>query len=250
MKPFALRKTPDSWVIPVSAMCAVLGFMIALAWVTKENQSTRSTFLEGDQNRRVAELAMDIQGVEDLSLEVKKLQADKTRLEKTLGDRGNESKVLNSSLQEAKLFAGLTDVQGPGVRITLRDSSKGQGMGGDMAEGIVHDLDVLRVVNELYASGAEAISVNDQRDGGPSSYRCVGPTILVNDVKIASPVVIRAIGDPATLSGGMNLPGGILEGFREFDNSMVQIESMKTLRLPAFVGSTSRRFAQVPKAAK
>ena len=72
----------------------------------------------------------------------------------------------------------------------------------------------------------------------------MGPTILINDVKIASPVVIRAIGDAKTMMGGLNMPDGILANFREFDPGMVQMEEMKTLRLPAYVGTTVRRFAK------
>jgi len=50
---------------------------------------------------------------------------------------------------------------------------------------------VVHVVNELFASGAEAIAVNGHRVAGTTSFRCVGTTILVNDVKIASPIVVR-----------------------------------------------------------
>ena len=115
---------------------------------------------------------------------------------------------------------------------------------------IIHDDDVLKVVNELWASGAEAISVNNHRVSIGTSFRCVGPTILVDGARIASPVVIRAIGDPDTLQGGLDIPGGILAQLREQDPAMVQIEKVKKHVLPAYTGSTQHTLLSVPKVAK
>ena len=73
---------------------------------------------------------------------------------------------------------------------------------------------------------------------------------MVNDVKIASPVVIRAIGDPNTIMGAMNMPGGVLAEIRQTDPNMVQIEAVKNQELPEFVGNTTRKFAKPPKDTK
>jgi uncharacterized protein YlxW (UPF0749 family) len=232
-------------------MCLVLGFMVSVAWVTKENRTSRSTFLRADQRARVSESVVDLEAFEQITDEVKKLQLEKTRLENALSKNGEDGKVLNTSLQEMKSFAGLTAVEGPGILVSLSDSSKSEtGFGGQTAvnpDAIVHDKDVLHTVNELFASGAEAVSVNDLRVSPTSSFRCVGTTILVNDVKIATPVRVRAIGDPNTLFGAMNMPGGSLSEIRMFDSAMVQIEKVKMQQLPAYTGTTQRRFAKVPK---
>jgi uncharacterized protein YlxW (UPF0749 family) len=236
-------------------MCLVLGFMISLAWVTKENRSSRFSLLGPDQRERVNQATVDIEAFQQLSAEVSKLRQEKTELENGLAKRGEEGSILNKSLQELKVFAAMTKVVGPGIVITLRDSPKAQSdiaanNGNFLPDTAIHDDDVLKVVNELYASGAEAVSVNGHRVGGATSFRCVGPTILVNDVKIATPVVIRAIGDTDTLYGGMTLPGGILSVVRSTESSMVQIEKVKEQELPAFVGKTSTRFLKVPEEPK
>ncbi len=255
MNPFASRFNSQNWVLPVSIMCLVLGFMISLAWVTKDNRSSRFSLLGPDQRERVNQATVDIEAFQQLSAEVSKLRLEKTELENGLAKRGEEGSILNKSLQELKVFAGTTKVAGPGVVITLRDSPKAQSdfaanNGNFLPDTVVHDDDVLKVVNELYASGAEAISVNGHRVAGATSFRCVGPTILVNDVKIAPPVVIRAIGDADTLYGGMNLAGGILSIVRTEESSMVHIEKVKDQELPAFVGKTSSRFLKVPEEPK
>ncbi|HSI72344.1 MAG TPA: DUF881 domain-containing protein [Fimbriimonas sp.] len=257
MNPFATRLQNQSWVLPVSAMCLVLGFMIALAWVTKENRSSRTPFLAAEQKDRVNLATVDIEAFQQLSTEVSKLRQEKTELEKALAKRGEDSSLLNKALQELKVFAATTKVIGPGVVVTLRDSPKAQSdiaaNGGQfLPDTAIHDDDVMKVVNELFASGAEAISVNNHRVANPTTFRCVGPTILVNDMKIAPPIVIRAVGDPGTLYGGMTLPGGILSQIQATggEASMVQIEKVKEQELPAFIGKTSTQFIKVPEDGK
>jgi uncharacterized protein YlxW (UPF0749 family) len=240
--------------MPVSGMCLILGFMISLARVTQTTRSSRRNFLSPDQQIRVNEANVDIDAFQRMSNEVSKLQADNTKLENSIASQGPQSKVLNDRLQELKEFAGLTRVDGPGVVVTLRDSQKstvGTNLNiGVPSDAIIHDIDVLKVVNELIASGAEAVSVNNHRVAGNTSFRCVGTTILVNDIKIASPVVIRAIGDSNTLLGAMNMPGGVLAEIRQTDPTMVQIEGVKNQELPEFVGNTGHRFAKSAKVMK
>lgn len=251
MNPFVGRlNNNQSWVMPVSLMCLLLGFMISLAWVTQANRTSRSSFLRQDQRARVSDAVVDLEAYEQSTSEVKKLQIEKTRLENALSKKGDDSKVLNDSLQEMKVFAGLTEVEGPGLVVTLSDSTKNEaGASAPVApvpDAVIHDRDVLHVSNELFAAGAEAVSVNNHRVAGTSSIRCVGNTILINDVKIASPVVVRAVGDPDTLYGAMNMPGGVLSEIRIYDPGMVQLEKAKSLMLPAYVGTTARKWAKTP----
>ncbi len=249
MNVFVSRISHNSWVMPVSLMCLVLGFMIAMARVTAGvSRQSRMSFIAGDQYDRVANGPIDIQQkYASLSSDVTKLQAEKTKLENALATQTGTAKVLNDNLQDVKAYAGLSDLEGPGIVITLRDSQK---LGGLATNDTIHDTDVLKVVNELWASGAEAISVNNHRVGASTSFRCVGPVIHVDAVPIASPVVIRALGDSETLQGGLNLPGGVLSEIRQTDANMVQIEMAKTMRLPAYSGPTSKKYSVVPKVKK
>jgi uncharacterized protein YlxW (UPF0749 family) len=144
-----------------------------------------------------------------------------------------------------KLFAGLTEAEGPGVTIVLRDSTKPVENVLDPSGGIIHDTDVLKVVNELWNAGAEAVAVNGKRVGPRTNFRCVGSTILVDSIKIATPIRIEVIGDKDTLLGALNMPGGPLDEIRGVDPQMVQIEVVERHRLPAFNGPMSSKYAKV-----
>jgi uncharacterized protein YlxW (UPF0749 family) len=99
-------------------------------------------------------------------------------------------------------------------------------------------------VNELWNAGAEAVSVNGIRIGARSNFRCVGSVILVNNTQISSPIKIRAIGDPETLYGAMNLRLGVLDEIRSTGGeSMVQLEKVDKHRLPSYTGSTASKFS-------
>lgn len=250
MNPFVSRISGNSWVTPVSVMSLVLGFMISLAWVNKETRSSRMNLIGPSQGNRVQSGTPDTeQALVAIQAEVSKLRADNTKLQNAMANQTLSTKTLNDSLQETKILAGLTDLEGPGVKVQLRDSKK-PASGIFPADLIIHDIDVLKVVNELWNAGAEAIVVNNHRVVGGTSFRCVGSVILVDDVKIASPIVIRAIGDPGTLKGALELPEGVLSDLKGIDPAMVSVQSVDKQRLPAYTGSTAKRIGAVPKDAK
>lgn len=248
VNPFASRVPENKWILPVSLMTLLVGFMTSLAWIDNDERSGRLQKLTEDQRQRFASGTLDLtKENENLRLDLLKIREENTKLQNAVAQNSNASESLNKSLQELKLYAGLTEVVGPGVAVTLKDvHPKGPDEVASLGQ-IIHDTDVLRVVNELKSAGAEAISVNGRRVGTLSHYRCVGPTILVDDTKIASPVVIRAIGDSDTLFGAMNLPGGILDDIRQTDPKMVEIQPIQKMRIPPFSGPTTFKIAEVPE---
>lgn len=247
MSPKQPNTRSQSWLWPVSALALAIGLAGSMLWVTGLTRNgldepsldtqTRRGFNSIDNEREYAEL----------SDEVTKLREEMTRMENTIAEGSEGAKQLNESLQSTKLYAGLTEVEGPGISVVLRDSERPAENIIDLSGSIIHDTDVLRIVNELWSAGAESISVNGLRVGLRSSFRCVGPTILVDSVRIASPVTIRVIGDPETLMGAMNLPGGPLDEIRAVDPAMVRIEIVESHVLPAFAGSTASKFAKPTK---
>lgn len=248
MNPFATRISGNNMVWAMSAMLAVLGFLITLAWLTQEAKSTRLGSLDPDQASRIRGGTLDLQEEYSRILaEVTKLREDKTRFEKAAAKESGQAKLLNDSLQETKQYAGMTEVEGPGLTVTIEDNLNNNG--GFEQDQIIHDVDVLRVVNELWNAGAEAIAVNGNRVSVGTNFRCAGSVMYVGNVRIASPVVVQAIGDPKTLLGGMNLPGGILSELKSA-GCPTKVESVKKMRLPAYAGPTNTKFATVPKDAK
>lgn len=249
MNPFTIRQSPKGWVLPISILAMVVGMLGSLAFMTEQSKQRTAQALEPGLRGEVANEDLDLaKEVEKLRAEVGKLREDKTTLEQTLAETGNASTAINTSLQETKMFAGLTGLSGPGLIVTLSDSKKPPEELLIMDNGIIHYLDVLKTVNELFNSGAEAISVNGLRVGPRTDFRCVGSVILVDTQRIAPPVVIKALGDTKTLLGAMNLPGGVLTDLRDLDPEMVKIEPATSLTVPAYEGSTNFKRSKVVEA--
>lgn len=252
MNPFLSRFSGNNWVFPVSLLSLILGLMTSLAWITDQTTDERIKKLDPSQQARIQR--GDINMIDEyakLGAEVKKLRSDLTKMENAVGDQTKQAKVLNDSLQEVKTFAGLTEVEGPGLSVTLKDSPHATTSGIGGGDDIIHDTDVLRVVNELWSAGAEAIAVNKHRIVGTSSFRCVGPVIHVDNVPISSPVRIQAIGDADTLEGALRIPLGVLAEIRNTgEPSMVTIEKIEKQRLPAYTGPTARKLLTVVEEGK
>jgi len=182
-----------------------------------------------------------------LEEEIRQLRQRINELESAFISGTKQAQVLSQSLQEAKMLAGLLEVEGPGIELILQDSKKRPSS--DSPELLpelytIHDYDLLRVVNELRQAGAEAISINGQRIVASTAIRCTGPVVFINDVKMASPFVVLAIGDPKTLIGALEMPGGALADLKSVDPEMVKIRRLDTVRIPAYSGSTQFRYAR------
>ena len=133
--------------------------------------------------------------------EYKKLKKKKKILE---NERENASKKSNNSsetekeLKIANAVIGTTEVTGKGIIVTLSDnknvSSDNIELLDNISNYLIHDSDLLRIVNELKNAGAEAISINEERITNQTSITCDGNVILVNGNKISSPFIIKASG--------------------------------------------------------
>jgi uncharacterized protein YlxW (UPF0749 family) len=248
MNPFPILKNSPTGVVVVSLVGIVVGIAAAVTMVQAQEQKSQIARLPSDIRQPILRGDLNLaEEFEKVRKEVQNLREEKTKLENAASEGRGLAEQLNTSLQMAKLFAGLTEVEGPGVAITLRDSRKKTDELLNVSDGIIHDADVVRVINELWNAGAEAITVNGKRAGPTTSYRCVGSVIVVDGARFAAPIVIRAIGDRETLLGALNLPGGVLSEIRDSDAEMVSLEEVNLMKFPAFDGSTAMKYAQVPE---
>ncbi|MER7923787.1 DUF881 domain-containing protein [Streptomyces sp. NPDC096057] len=106
------------------------------------------------------------------------------------------------------MLSGATAVHGPGVRLVVNDAKEASSGGGDNPRetadfsdtGRVRDRDMQRVVNGLWAAGAEAVSINGQRLTALSAIRAAGNAILVDNKPLVPPYTVLAVGDGQRLS--------------------------------------------------
>jgi len=110
---------------------------------------------------------------------------------------------------------GYKDVHGPGIKIYIEDESnnddESMSAGDEYMYRIIHNTDIMYIINDLRAAGAEAIEVNGQRVTDRSEVYCLGSFLGINGIKIATPFTITAIGNKDALKTYMEDPNNFLK---------------------------------------
>lgn len=139
---------------------------------------------------------------EEAGIKLKEYQALSSGEDNILKDK------LQKEREQYKVLSGNADVQGEGVVIIIDDGTRQLYEGEDPNAVLVHDMDILNVINELNRSGAEVLAVNGQRIVNDSSISCSGYTIRINGQFFARPFEIKAIGDSKRMAAALIGPEG------------------------------------------
>ncbi|WP_206328779.1 DUF881 domain-containing protein [Streptomyces sp. Tu 4128] len=175
-----------------------------------------------------------------------KLETSVDELRDEVGARQREALNKSGAGDRADLvgiLSGAVEVHGPGVKLVVNDA-KDVGTGGDgqprgtsgfSDTGRVRDRDMQRVVNGLWESGAEAISINGQRLTALSAIRAAGDAILVDNRPLVPPYTVLAVGGGERLSSTFqdSADGLYLHALQENYGIRTAISVAKDLRLPA-----------------
>lgn len=212
----------------IAFVCIVLGFMLAVQFRT--TQDIKST--------------VPFQRIEDLSQRL--LQTEKERdtlMAQIQSFKDSSSKEVGAKqIENLEMAAGVLPVEGKGVVITIDDSKRQSKAGENPNLYLIHDDDILKVINELWAAGAEAVAINEQRLIASSEIRCAGPTLSVNNTRYSPPYDIMAIGDPKGLETALRMRGGVVETL-QFWGIQVTVKRMEHLVVPGYKGTYRFEFA-------
>ena len=204
----------------LTATCVILGVIIGVQANTVKQQRMTT------ENQRLSEAIISLN---QMQAERDTLLKQNQALEKTLKEYQDGN--YGTEVEQLMAFAGLTEVSGTGVTVTMNDSSnKG---GGDMNAYLVHAEDILQVVNELYAAGAEAVSINGQRMVSGSAVSCAGSIVMVNGVRVAAPFEIKAVGEPSVLNAALHFPGGVVDNLAPWGIE-ITVKEETAVTVPAY----------------
>jgi uncharacterized protein YlxW (UPF0749 family) len=143
--------------------------------------------------------------VRDLQADVRSLEQELERVGESSGVRDGRIEELRDRAQGLAVFAGNAALEGPGVVVTLDDSTSSRSPSGDPNDLVVHEEDIQTVVNALWSAGAEAIAVNGERLSSLSAVRCAGNTLLLHGRLHSPPYAVAAVGEPEAITAA--LPG-------------------------------------------
>ncbi len=144
--------------------------------------------------------------------------------------------------------AGLTPVRGEGVVVELDDTPRDAEVPDDIDPNllVVHQQDIQAFVNALWAGGAQAVSLQDQRLTSTTGIKCVGNTVVLQGVPYAPPYRIVAVGDIGSLQSALEGSDAVRR-YREYVRYAglgLDVAWVDDVLVPAYAGSVDLAYAR------
>jgi uncharacterized protein YlxW (UPF0749 family) len=231
--------------IGVTLVLAAAGLLFATS-----AETAKGTQLRSDVGDMPGLIAAETERQRDRTRRVQALQ-DQVEAQTRDAAAGNRTvRGLRDASDRLSLSAGLQPVSGPGLSVTLDDAPADRPVPDAIApdELVVHQQDVQAVVNALWAGGAEAMMLQDQRVISTSAVRCVGNTLILQGRVYSPPYTVRAIGPVDVMRRAMESTTwfAFYQEYVERLGLGLTVRADPALKMPAYAGSLDLRYAQVP----
>ncbi|ANS79236.1 Membrane spanning protein [Serinicoccus hydrothermalis] len=228
-------------VVGVTAVCLAAGMLFGTsASLAREGGGAPADLVDLITERDAQ--VQDLTGrADDLADEVEQLRAEQASSVASLDARRAD---------ELALGVGAAAAQGPAVGVTLDDAGYSLDTlpeGYSVDDVVVHQQDLQGVVNALWAGGAEAIMVQDQRIVSTSAVQCVGNTLYLQGRVYSPPYTVTAIGDPEALRSSL-AADPVVSTYRDWAQAVglgYDVEDLGETELPAYAGAVRPQHASV-----
>ena len=208
----------------------VLGIFIAIYLKSMDSNNVYISLEE----KRLLESEINNKKVEISNLKKRKEEYKKSlKAYKEVIKNENKSieELMNEELDYLKVISGYSSIVGSGVVITIKDSERELSSGETPNDLLVHDIDILRILNDLKKAGSKGIAINGERVLPTSEIKCSGATITVNKTTYGQPFIIEAIGDTESLMASINAPQSYAGLLRSVYGIYINIEENEEITL-------------------
>lgn len=224
----------------IGIMCFALTAGICIQIKTVQNTSLVVSQNHEENNLR-AEVLRYKEKYDNILRETEKIDNQLQQAIERATENNSELEEAKNKIDEGNKIIGLAEVTGSGVIINVADSDIDSSSVLNSSDLLIHDKDILKIVNELKNAGAEAISVNGQRVILTTSIICGGNIININGEKIGSPFEIKAIGLPETLAN-LERPGGYLNSLQQDRKLKVNLKKSNDITITKYSGVLNFKF--------
>jgi uncharacterized protein YlxW (UPF0749 family) len=237
-----VRRIP-SWQLTLGVALLALGFLMT---AQLRSLVPRSQYDSSDLPP-LRQTAQELQAAQDtLKTQILDLRAQVQTAEQN--GQGNAAQIaaLNAQLSDARLAAGLVALEGPGVVVSLRDSTRPVPPGAAPGDLLVSAADLRQVIDLLWLSGAEAVSVNGERVAVTTPLTDIGSSVLVNSSYLQPPYQISAIG-PADLYTRLATSAAFVAYLQDRAQAVgldVALLQSDKVQVPAYSGTVNLLYAR------
>lgn len=190
-------------------VCLVMGLLIAMTYVSSHGKELRTA-----DSARLSDLVRQARAETDDARDTR--DALQARIDAEQDQAADDDAGVAMLLAQSKALdeqANLSALTGSGVTVSLtdaqRDAAGNYPQGARPDDLVVHQQDVQSVLNALWAGGAEAIQVQDQRVTTLSAPLCIGNTLLLEGRTYSPPYVIKAVGPTDAMRAALDRERGV-----------------------------------------
>ena len=233
--------------IILGMVCLILTIGICVQIKTVNNNGTTTSSNQKLNNLKSQVLKMK-EKYDEAYARLENVQSELETTRKNITNDNEYLKSLEEQIKKYNVLLGATEVTGPGVTITLTDTDPKDPIRffTDNILLVIHNTDILEVVNELKNAGAEAIDVNGQRIVETTAISCDGNVTAINGEKVSSTFVINAIGLPERLAT-LKRVGSYLEAELEKNHIKTTLEKKDKITIPKYINGSKFKYAKTIK---
>ena len=239
-----------------AVIASALVFALAGLMFTAAASASKGTDLRAERVTQLRDLVRQ-EEVRIARLEASVAEQQSAVDELTDGRTGDPAAAnLRQQIEELRSSAGLTAVEGRGLRVTLDDAPLRQPDDPlwqtlTPNDVIVHQADLEAVINALWRGGADAVAVMGQRLVSTSAVQCVGNTLLLNGRVYSPPYVIEAVGPVKRMRSSLRRDPSVAD-YRDWVDAVglgYSVERLPQAVIPAYEGPVGLESATVPPGA-
>ena len=221
-----MKKNIKKGKITMTITMVIACFALALV-MSMQFKIASETDITSIENMREAELRTELASWKSKYEEVeKKYEETSSKIDEYKQNKeSNEDteKLVDDELQQVNMQLGKVDVQGEGIEVTLRETDN------EEISRITAD-DLILIVNALKVSGAEAISINDERIINMSDMVDINQSFIkINGQRIVAPYIIKAIGNQSYLESSLISNGGPVDEMKKIGQDVSITKSNKVI---------------------
>lgn len=216
----------------VTAVIAlVLVALLGFGFVTQLRSTASGDNLATLRSDDLVQILDGLQQREDeLNAEIRTQEATLQGLLAGGASSGQALAEARKQASELAIINGVAPAAGPGITLRIDDAARA-----------VSPEFLLDTVQELRNAGAEAIQIGAVRIGVDSAFVGDAASLQIDGTDVSRPIVVKAIGEPATLAAAMSIPGGVVDSIRRVGATIavgqsreISITALRTPRTPIY----------------
>lgn len=234
-----MKEKQVSIILFIMCLLLTIGICIQIKTIDKATIGTGSTAMQNDLRDEVLKMQDKYERAIE-QLDEKEDELDE--LIKNISNTDENTIEYSKRLEKLEGLLGFYPLKGKGIIIKIEDAEVDSNVL-NISDYLVHDKDLLQIVNALVNAGAEAIEINGQRIVSTTAITCAGNVIKINDEKVGTPYIIKAIGLTEKLYGALTMPGGYLSLLQDKYGLKIKVDKSDNIEVEKYTGVYKMNYA-------